>query len=91
MVTRLWTRRAAWDHELRYEETIASWVGSLPKPVGLMACNDVRGHQILMACSDRRIAVPEQVAVIGVDDDDLICELCHPPLTSVRQNPQRVG
>ncbi len=79
------------DSELRSEETIAAWVDSLPKPVGLMACNDVRAHQILMACGDRSIAVPEEVAVIGVDDEELICELCHPPLSSVKQDPERVG
>lgn len=79
------------DSELRSEETIAAWVDSLPKPVGLMACNDVRAHQILMACGDREIAVPEEVAVIGVDDEDLICELCHPPLSSIKQDPERVG
>lgn len=79
------------DSELRSEETIATWVASLPKPVGVMACNDVRAHQVLMACGDRNIAVPEEVAVIGVDDEDLICELCHPPLSSIKQDPERVG
>ncbi len=79
------------DYELRCEETVASWVSSLPKPVGLMACNDLRAHQVLMACSDRSIAVPEELAVIGVDNDELICELCHPPLTSIEQNCEGVG
>ena len=79
------------DHELRYEEAVATWVSSLPKPVGLMACNDLRAQQILMACGDREITVPDEVAVIGVDNDELICELCHPPLSSIEQNPQRVG
>ena len=79
------------DYELRCEETVASWVGSLPKPVGLMACNDLRAHQVLMACSDRNIAVPEELALIGVDNDELICELCHPPLTSIEQDTEGVG
>ena len=79
------------DHELRYEETLATWVSSLPKPVGLMACNDLRAQQILTACGDRRIAVPDEVAVIGVDNDELICELCHPPLSSIEQNSEKVG
>jgi LacI family transcriptional regulator len=79
------------DYELRCEATVASWVGSLPKPVGLMACNDLRAHQVLMACSDRNIAVPEELAVIGVDNDELICELCHPPLSSIEQNSPGVG
>ncbi len=79
------------DNELRCEETVASWVSSLPRPVGLMACNDLRAHQVLMACSDRSIAVPEELSVIGVDNDELICELCHPPLTSIEQNTEGVG
>ncbi|MHB8897130.1 MAG: XylR family transcriptional regulator [Thermoguttaceae bacterium] len=79
------------DYELRCEETVASWVKSLPKPVGLMACNDLRAHQVLMASSDLGIAVPEELAVIGVDNDELICELCHPPLTSIEQNCEGVG
>jgi LacI family transcriptional regulator len=79
------------DYGLRYEESVATWVSSLPKPVGLMACNDLRAQQILMACGDREITVPDEVAVIGVDNDELICELCHPPLSSIEQNPQRVG
>ena len=79
------------DYELRCEETVASWVAELPKPVGLMACNDLRAHQVLMACSDRNIAVPEELAVMGVDNDELICELCHPPLTSIEQNTEGVG
>lgn len=82
---------ASEDHELRCEETVATWVSSLPKPVGLMACNDLRAHQVLMACSDRNIAVPEELAVIGVDNDELICELCHPPLSSIEQNSEGVG
>lgn len=79
------------DYELRCEETVANWVDSLPKPVGLMACNDLRAQQVLMACSDRKIAVPEELAVIGVDNDELICELCHPPLSSIEQNAEGVG
>ncbi len=79
------------DHELRCEEAVATWVESLPKPVGLMACNDLRAHQVLMVCSERNIAVPDEVAVIGVDNDELICELCHPPLSSIEQNPERAG
>ena len=79
------------DDELRCEVTVATWIDSLPKPVGLMACNDVRAHQLLMVCNDRNIAVPDEVAVIGVDNDEMICDLCHPPLSSIRQNPERAG
>jgi LacI family transcriptional regulator len=56
-----------------------------------MACNDVRGQQILDACNRVELAVPEEVAVIGVDNDELLCELCNPPLSSVIPNPECIG
>jgi len=82
---------ASEDYELQCEAAIARWLQSLPKPVGLMACNDLRAHQILMACGDCRLAVPEEVAVIGVDNDEVICELSQPPLSSIEQNPEEAG
>jgi LacI family transcriptional regulator len=78
----------AWERE---QAEIAKWVSSLPKPVGLMACSDARGQHVLDACQRVDLAVPEGVAVIGVDDDAVLCNLCHPPLSSVVPNPERVG
>ena len=54
---------------------LGSWIKELPKPVGVMACYDFRGHQVLDACRRIGVAVPDEVAVIGVDNDDLLCEL----------------
>ena len=79
------------DFELRREAGIVRWLHALPKPIGLMACNDLRAHQILMVCDENRLAVPEEVAVIGVDNDEVICGLTRPPLSSVEQNPEEVG
>jgi LacI family transcriptional regulator len=76
---------------LIYEEDLARWLAGLPKPVGLMACNDARGHQVLNACRELGIAVPDEVAVLGVDNDDVVCDLCDPPLSSVVPNTQRIG
>jgi len=56
-----------------------------------MACNDVRGQQVLDACQRSGICVPDEVAVVGVDNDEVLCELCNPPLSSVVPNPQRIG
>jgi LacI family transcriptional regulator len=56
-----------------------------------MACNDMRGQHVLDACQRLDRAVPEEVAVIGVDDDAVLCNLCHPPLSSVVPNAERVG
>jgi LacI family transcriptional regulator len=77
-----------WDED---QERIAQWIRSLPKPCGLMACNDPRGQQVLDACRRVDIAVPEAIAVVGVDNDAVLCDLCDPPLSSVIPNPQRIG
>lgn len=72
-------------------DDLAAWILSLPKPVGVMACYDLRGVQILNACRRLGVAVPDEVAVVGVDNDDLLCEVSHPPLTSVIPNTHRTG
>jgi LacI family transcriptional regulator len=82
---------ASEDNELQWEDAMVRWLRLLPKPVGLMACNDLRAHQVIMACDESRLAVPEEVAVIGVDNDEAICGLSRPPLSSVEQNPEKVG
>jgi LacI family transcriptional regulator len=77
-----------WEQQ---QQQMAHWLGELPRPVGIMACNDDRGLQLLDACRRARVAVPEQVAVISVDNDTILCNLATPPLTSIDVNPQRVG
>ena len=67
------------------------WLDSLPKPVGLMACNDLRARHVLEACQRLGLAVPGDVAVLGVDNDQLICELTRPPLSSIDQSARRIG
>ncbi|MBM3847427.1 MAG: DNA-binding transcriptional regulator [Verrucomicrobia bacterium] len=74
-----------------YERDIARWIEALPKPIGMMACNDVRGQQVLNACRSLGVPVPDDVAVIGVDNDQLVCDLAEPPLTSVIPNTERIG
>lgn len=56
-----------------------------------MACYDLRGQQVLDACRRRNIAVPDEVAVIGVDNDELLCSLSDPPLSSIIPNTHRTG
>jgi len=81
-------RSRAWERE---QEDIKRWLRSLPKPVGVLACNDGCGQHIVNACQQANLAVPEDVAVIGVDDDALLCELCNPPLSSVIPDSERIG
>lgn len=77
-----------WEEELG---RIVQWIGQLPKPVGVLACNDDYGLQLLDACRRCGALVPDEVAVIGVGNDDCLCNLSLPPLTSIDLNPQRIG
>jgi len=70
---------------------LIEWLHSLPKPIGIMACYDSRGQQLLEACRFAGLAVPDEIAVIGVDNDELLCELASPPLTSIQTNAVRTG
>ena len=85
-----WQGRGArnWEDEQR---CIIEWLQTLTPPFAVMACNDIRGRQIIDACSELDLAVPEQVVVVGVDDDELLCRMCSPPLSSVIPNAQAVG
>ena len=77
-----------WELE---SNAIADWLRKLPKPIGVMACYDIRGQQVLEVCRHLDIAVPDEVAVIGVHNDELLCDLCDPPLSSVIPNARRAG
>ena len=79
------------QHGLSTQQAIARWLKSLPRPLALLACNDIRGQQVLNACREYGIRVPEDVAVIGVDNDDVLCALCDPPLTSIEPNTESLG
>jgi LacI family transcriptional regulator len=79
------------EHGLKYEDLVAEWLKQLPKPIGLMACNDIRGQQVLNACRAIGVAVPDEIAVIGVDNDEVLCELSDPPLSSVIPNTERIA
>jgi LacI family transcriptional regulator len=78
----------SWIQEMRH---LCRWIRSLPKPIGIMACYDFKAQQLLDACREEGIAVPEEVAVIGVDNDELVCDLCEPRLSSVILDPFRTG
>ena len=67
------------------------WLISLPKPIALFAPNDRRGKQVLDACLDAGISVPDEVAVLGVDNDEWICEAAVPNLSSIQCHPMQAG
>ena len=73
------------------DAVIERWLERLPKPLALFACYDIRGRQALDACRRAGIAVPDEVAVLGVDDDELLCSLSSPPLSSVIPDSRGAG
>ncbi len=77
-----------WEQE---KTRLGDWLTTLPRPVAIMACYDFQAQQVLDACRQSKIAVPESVAVLGVDNDRLICELAEPSLSSIIQNTHATG
>lgn len=72
-------------------ERLIRWISYLPKPCGIMACSDMVAQKVLQACQQAEIVVPEEVAVIGVDNDTTLCKICDPMLSSVMAGHDQVG
>jgi len=77
--------------EPELEQNGVRWLQKLPKPVAVMACNDIAGQQVLEVCRLAELRVPDEVAVIGVDNDEVLCQLADPPLTSIEPDTVRIG
>ncbi len=75
----------------RSPQSLVDWLAQLPKPVGIMAVDDMAAHDLAAVCHRFEITVPERVAIIGVNNDDLLCESAWPPLSSVNCDYSRVG
>ena len=73
------------------DSTLGRWLASLPRPVGVIAVDDVQVLTILEACRDQGLEVPGDVAVVAVTDDDALCELATPTVTSVTHDRARLG
>lgn len=67
----------------REDDAIEAWLVSLPKPLAVFTCYDIRGRQAIDACRRAALPVPDEVSVLGVDDDELLCSLSSVPLSSV--------
>ena len=77
-----------WEVE---QPALTHWIEELPKPVAILACNDERGREVLDACFLAGISVPSEVAVLGVDNDDVFCSIANPPMSSVVLNADAAG
>jgi LacI family transcriptional regulator len=81
-------RPANWE---RHQANVARWVASLPKPIGIFACTDQLAFWLLDACRRAGVAVPEEVAVVGAENDETLCTMARPQLSSVAFDGERVG
>lgn len=79
---------ANWE---KHQEHLARWIAGLPKPVGVMACTDQLGFWLLDACRRAGVAVPEEAAVVGVENDESLCAMSTPPLSSVQFDGEQIG
>ncbi|MDO4570844.1 MAG: DNA-binding transcriptional regulator [Planctomycetia bacterium] len=77
-----------WREEIH---DLGAWLQELPKPVGIFAGMDVRGRQVLAACQEYGIRVPNDAAVLGVDNDPLLCRMCTPPMSSIVLDSENGG
>ncbi len=73
------------------DRQLRQWLEGLPKPVAILADHDVAAHDLADACQQLGLRVPEQVALLGVDNDELQCQLAFPPLSSVAIPAERIG
>jgi LacI family transcriptional regulator len=75
----------------RRAAAMTTWLRSLPNPLALFVANDLWGFELLQAAREIGLAVPEDVAILGVDDEELLCEIAHPPLSSIRIGAEQIG
>lgn len=80
--------RASWQQR---QTDLRQWLGELSKPVAVLTWTSDRGREVLYACRAMGLLVPEQVAVMGGDEDSLLCETCNPPLSGVALTSERIG
>ncbi len=83
-------RHSTATHWPRVLQELSTWLVKLPLPVGIMGCYDYRARHVIEACKLLGLRVPDDVAVLGVDND-VICELADPPLSSIEQGKFQIG
>jgi LacI family transcriptional regulator len=69
----------------------AKWLAALPKPVAVFACDDWEAFQFVQFCRQQDVRVPEEAAVLGVGNDEMLCNISQPPMSSIRMPFEKVG
>ena len=84
-------RSLEWWEQLDRSDSLNDWLTSLPLPGAVFACNDTAGVKITSVCRSLGINVPEELAILGVDNEDILCELADPSLSSVQLDCEEIG
>ena len=87
----VFSEKAKRSESLEYRKGLSVWMASLPKPCGIFAANDYLAEQVLSTCAADGLIVPDEVAVLGVDDEVQICENTSPTLSSIRTDNENAG
>ena len=70
---------------------VGEWLTNLPKPIAIMACDDTQGNVLVQACSTNGVSIPSEVAIIGVDNDEILCNMSDPALSSIDVDIEKGG
>ncbi len=73
------------------QQETREFLSALPRPCGVFACDDNRALMVAQACDELRLRIPEDLALLGANDDDLACNIIYPPLSSIDISPERLG
>lgn len=79
------------ENTLEEWKDIAKWICDLPKPVGIVASNDVMGHRLTEMCQETGLKVPSDVSILGVDDDEFLCNISYPKMSSIHLEFEQQG
>jgi len=81
----------AWWESLEESGRLRSWISRLERPVGVFACNDTSGLKLAEMCRSLAVPVPDSVAILGVDNEDILCEMASPSLSSIELDCETIG
>ena len=77
--------------EKKYEDSLIAWLKTLPHQTGILAVSDSQAMRVMQACQKIGLKIPEEIAILGIDNDTHLCNLMTPPLSSLDQNAALVG
>jgi LacI family transcriptional regulator len=78
----------SWNREMSY---VIKWLKTLPYPIAIFCCNDERADNVIEACKEAQLKVPDEAAILGVDNEEVVCEIANPPISSIDLNFEKAG